>query len=244
MAKKISKPRAHKSLSEELRQRKHHPAHRIPEQSVVEEVVDELMKMTSLAQSRKKPPSPPKPQFDPHLLAEVATCLWYLKTKFFKRDWENEDNGDDDPRVRRALGRLYRTIDILKKAGLEIDDRTGKRYYSGTESLIKPMFQPTAGLTYEKVAEMAVPIVHLNGQLIQRGEAFIAVPDSQTGSAANDSSGQEQKLNDSDKGSDSASSRTDVMTPENQPDSPSLHTHSAENNNESNDKTKRSRRKG
>ncbi len=110
-------------------------------------------------------------------LAEVATCLWYLKTKHFKRDWGNEDTSDDDPRVRRTLGRLNKGVDSLKRYGVEIEDPTGKRYPSGGEAMMRPLdFVPTMGLTYEMVTEATKPLVYRNGQLIQRAEVFVAVP--------------------------------------------------------------------
>jgi len=110
-------------------------------------------------------------------LAEVATCLWYIKTKHFKREWHNEDTTDDDPRTRRTLGRLNKGADSLKKCGLEVADPTGKRYPTGCEAMMRPLdFFPTEGLTYEKVTEVVRPLVYLNGQLIQRAEVFVAVP--------------------------------------------------------------------
>jgi hypothetical protein len=116
-------------------------------------------------------------QSSARLLAEVATCLWYLKTKFFRRDWASEDVTDDDPRTRRAIGRLNKCLDAIKANGIEIDDPTNTRYPSGGENMMRPIeFQPTAGLTYERVTETIAPIVYRNGQLIQRGEVFVAVP--------------------------------------------------------------------
>lgn len=110
-------------------------------------------------------------------LAEVATCLWYIKTKHFKREWANDDPADDDPRVRRALGRLSKGIDALRKIGVEVEDPTGKRYATGSEASMRPLdFTPTEGLTYERVTEAVVPIVLWSGHAIQRAEVFVAVP--------------------------------------------------------------------
>jgi len=110
-------------------------------------------------------------------LAEVATCLWCLKTKHFKREWLNEDTTDDDPRTRRTLGRLNKGADALKKCGLEVADPTGKRYPTGGEAMMRPLdFVPTQGLTYEKVTEAVMPLVYWHGRLIQRAEVFVAVP--------------------------------------------------------------------
>ncbi len=125
--------------------------------------------------------APPDSRASNQFVAELATCLWYLKTKHFKRAWDDDgtgDNGGDDgPRVRRAIGRLNRGIDILKDNGIEIDDPTNKRYPQGGEGMMRPLqFQPTAGLTFEQVTETVIPIVYRDDQLIQRGEVFVAVP--------------------------------------------------------------------
>jgi hypothetical protein len=110
-------------------------------------------------------------------LAAVATCLWYLKTKFFKRAWDLGDMQDDDPRVRRALSRLNKGIDTLSEAGVSLEDPTNRRYPPGSESLMRPIqTQPTPGLTFERVSETVTPIVYRNDRLIQRGEVFVAVP--------------------------------------------------------------------
>jgi len=111
------------------------------------------------------------------MVAEMANCLWYVKTKHFRRDWESKDTGDEDPRVRRALGRLNRGIDSLKEGGFEVHDPTNERYPQGGENMMRPIqFQPTAGLTFDKVTETVTPIIYHNDRLIQRGEVFVAVP--------------------------------------------------------------------
>lgn len=110
-------------------------------------------------------------------LAEMATCLWYIKTKHFKREWQNEDTADEDPRTRRTLGRLNKGADALKKCGLEVADPTGERYPTGGEAMMRPLdFVPTQGLTYEKVTEVVMPLVYWHGRLIQRAEVFVSVP--------------------------------------------------------------------
>lgn len=111
------------------------------------------------------------------LVAELATCLWYLKTKYFKREWEDDTNDDEEPRVRRALGRLDKGIDALKENGIEVQDPTNKRYPQGGEGMMRPIqFQPTAGLSFEMVTETVVPIIYFAERLIQRGEVFVGVP--------------------------------------------------------------------
>jgi len=125
-------------------------------------------------------------------VAEMATCLWYLKTKFFKREWNNDDISHDEPSARRALGRINRGIDALKAANIDVQDPVDKRYPPGSESLMKPSdFLPKEGLTYAKVESTVVPIIFFGDQLIQQGEVFVAVPKS--GSAPPNIEEQENK---------------------------------------------------
>ncbi len=123
-------------------------------------------------------------------LAEVATCFWYLKTKHFKKEWQNEDTADDDPRTRRTLGRLNKGVDAIKKCGIEVVDPTGKRYPSGGEAMMRPLdFVPTDGITFETVTEAVLPMVYWNGHLVQRAEVFVAVPRQGSPNIAQESSG-------------------------------------------------------
>lgn len=120
---------------------------------------------------------PPEDQVSDRVIAEVATCLWYLKTKYFKQPWGSEDGGGDDPRARRALGRLTRGVDVLKASGVEIDDPTEKRYPEGGENMMRPIqFAPTAGLTFAVVSETVTPLIYRDERLIQRAEVFVATP--------------------------------------------------------------------
>lgn len=111
------------------------------------------------------------------VIAELATCLWYLKTKHFKRPWKDFETSDEDPRARRALGRIGRTIEKLREVGIEVHDPTDERYPPGGEGMMSPIqFTPTAGLTVDRVTETVIPIVYRDDRLIQRGEVFVAVP--------------------------------------------------------------------
>jgi hypothetical protein len=144
----------------------------------------------------QKQPTAKKPKGGDLLLlrtiAETATCLWYLKTKFFKREWHNDDNSHEEPSARRALGRINRGIDALKAANIDVQDPVDKRYPPGSESLMKPSdFLPKEGLTYAKVESTVVPIIFFGDQLIQQGEVFVAVPKS--GSAPPNIEEQENK---------------------------------------------------
>ena len=119
------------------------------------------------------------------LMAELATSLWYLKTKYFKRAWDDAETGDGDPRIRRALSRLNRSTDALKENGIEVHDPTNKRYPAGGEGMMRPIqLLPTAGLTFDVVSETVTPIIYRNQRLIQRGEVFVAVPKEEAAAAA------------------------------------------------------------
>lgn len=111
------------------------------------------------------------------VVAELSTCLWYLKTRYFKRAWDDAETNDDEPRTRRALGRLQKTIQVLSKHGIEVLDPTDKRYPPGGEGMMRPIeFLPTPGLTFEVVNETIAPIIFRGDRLIRRGEVFVAVP--------------------------------------------------------------------
>jgi hypothetical protein len=111
------------------------------------------------------------------LLVELATGLWYLKTKFFKRQWDQFDSSDDDPRVRRALSRIDKSIEALRNFGIEVHDVTGMRYPPGGEAMMRPVdFLPSDDVAFDIVVETVTPIVFQDDVMLQRGEVFVAVP--------------------------------------------------------------------
>ena len=111
------------------------------------------------------------------VVTELANCLWYLKTRYFRRQWRDEETADPDARTRHALGRLDRAIRALDKAGIRLVDPTGTRYPAGGEAMMTPLqFEPTAEVSADTVSETARPLVFKGNSLIQRGEVFVAVP--------------------------------------------------------------------
>jgi hypothetical protein len=111
------------------------------------------------------------------VVSELANCLWYLKTKYFRRQWRDEETADPDARTRHALSRLDRAIRALDKAGIRLVDPTGTRYPAGGEAMMTPLqFEPTAGVSTDTVSETARPMVFRGNSLIQRGEVFVSVP--------------------------------------------------------------------
>lgn len=115
--------------------------------------------------------------FHEDVVTELANCLWYLKTKHFKKQWLDDENADSDSRARHALRRLDRAIRALGTAGITLVDPTGTRYPPGGEAMMTPLqFEPTAGLSTDTVSETARPMVFSGNRLIQRGEVFVSVP--------------------------------------------------------------------
>ncbi|MEZ4601228.1 MAG: hypothetical protein R2940_15670 [Syntrophotaleaceae bacterium] len=165
------------TFSEDLRQALHFSEFRIELPVIIPE------QCGPVAKTVQDPVSPSSAQGSPEILpdrlvAEIGTCLWYLKTRFFKQKWDSDDTSDDDPRVRRALGRLMKGIDALRHGNVEIQDPTGKRYPQGGEHMMKPIqLQPTPGLTFERVSETVLPIIYRDNRLIQRGEVFVSTPE-------------------------------------------------------------------
>lgn len=115
--------------------------------------------------------------FPEEAVIELANCVWYLKTRYFRRQWQDEDGADPDARTRHALGRLDRAIRALDKAGITLVDPTGTRYPPGSEAMMTPLqFEPTAGVSTDTVSQTARPMVFRGKSLIQRGEVFVSVP--------------------------------------------------------------------
>lgn len=111
------------------------------------------------------------------MLGEVATLIWHLKTRHFGQEWTDPDPDSDDPRDRRAVARIQRTIDALERGGVTIEDPTGWRYPDGGEGWMKPVqITPQPGVTESIVTDTVKPIVYHHDRLIQRGEVFVASP--------------------------------------------------------------------
>ena len=115
---------------------------------------------------------------------ELANCLWYLKTKFFRKAWES-DSGNEDARARRALSRLQKGIESLQTLGVEVHDPVSQRYTAGSEATIVPIqFQPTPGVKHETITETVVPLVKRQGNVVQRAQVFVAVQEDSTSNLA------------------------------------------------------------
>ncbi len=184
-SKSKTRRRVEPRLIDSFRQRFYPPEFRItlPATSVGgDDWLEKLLEAPVAAEPSPRPRAPQPSLIDPadfcHLVAELSTSLWYLKTKHFRQVWGGEQTLDDDPRQRLALRQLDKAIGRLQKSGVEIQDPTNQRYPQGGENMMKPIqFIPTPGITRETVTETVVPIVYYRGQLIQRGEVFVAIPE-------------------------------------------------------------------
>jgi len=117
------------------------------------------------------PPPAAAAQPDLRSLAAVATGLWRLQRKMRAPDGDRPTE-----EMRRAYRHLESTWDALAEAGVKIQDHTGMTYDSGL-MLKVAAFQPTAGITREKVSETIKPSVYYQGRSIQTGEVIVATPE-------------------------------------------------------------------
>lgn len=112
------------------------------------------------------------------VLAELATALWYLKTKFVRLAWSAPASEADDPRERRALRQVDRAAAGLADIGVEVDDPIGRRYPPGAEALMQALdYQPRADLEQDTVVQTVAPLVYRHGRIIRRAEVYVGIPE-------------------------------------------------------------------
>ncbi len=120
-------------------------------------------------------------------MSELAVCLWYLKSKFFRKPWADMENNETDARSRKAMSRINSGIRSLENMGFKVYDPEKTKFPIGGEGMMRPIdFQPVAGLTYDMVLQTVSPVIFYEGVTIRRGEVFVGVPlvDRSTGSAS------------------------------------------------------------
>jgi hypothetical protein len=106
-------------------------------------------------------------------LADVGTGLWRLRQKMVQP-------GTDRPleEMRRAFRHLESVWDALTQAGMEIRDHTGEPVPEGGVYALKTVaFQPTPGISREKVIETIKPSIYYKDQMIQMGEVIVGTPE-------------------------------------------------------------------
>jgi hypothetical protein len=126
-----------------------------------------------IAAPPEQPPAPPAEAEPPRFLAEVCTGLWRLRQKMLQP-------GTDRPfeEMRRAYRHFESTWDSLEQAGVRIIDHTDGPFHSGL-SLKVIAYQPTLGLSRERVIETIKPSIYFKDTSIQMGEVIVGVPETQ-----------------------------------------------------------------
>jgi hypothetical protein len=114
-------------------------------------------------------------------LADVATGVWRLRKRMCQP-------GSDRPReeLRREFSHLQSVWDALKQNGFLIQEHTDKKFDTG-QSLKVVAFQPTPGLTYEKVIDTIKPSIYYQDRRIQMGEIIVGTPENSASRGSSDS---------------------------------------------------------
>ncbi len=107
----------------------------------------------------------------PAVLAQLATGLWRLRQKMV-------EPGTDRPQeeMRKAFRHFQSIWDLLTESGVQIQDHTNTPFDAGL-SLKVLTYQPTPGLTRERVIETVKPSVYHDGRAIQMGEVIVGTPE-------------------------------------------------------------------
>jgi hypothetical protein len=155
-------------LRAEFRQRRHHPAFRVPPNDGL--LFDQIER---LLVDVREPVAEPAPEIDEKSLADAATNLWRAQRRL-TRDGERPTARD------RQTGRYLVTCrDALNDAGLVIQDHDGDSFHVG-RSIEVLVYQEDPALTNEVVVETVRPTIYLHDRRIQMGQVIVAGPD-QTG---------------------------------------------------------------
>jgi hypothetical protein len=108
------------------------------------------------------------------LIAELATGVWRLRRRLQATGVDRPDQPRDE--LRRAGRDVEAMWDALTQAGVQVLDPTGSPYDPG-QSLTVLAFQPTPGLSQERVIETVKPTVYLRARWAQMGEVIVGTPE-------------------------------------------------------------------
>lgn len=134
-----------------------------------------LSEFEKLIEALRTPPPPPEPAEDREklkFLADVGTGLWRLRQKMLQP-------GTDRPmeEMRRAYRHFESVWDALTQAGVQIRDHTGELVPEGGIYALKTIaYQPTPGISREKVIETVRPTIYFLDEMIQMGEVIVGTP--------------------------------------------------------------------
>lgn len=160
-----------------LRQLQYPAEFRIAPPTWPPELASRLEELAERPVAGSQPDAADEPE-DYRFLAQVATGLWRLRRKMV-------EPGTERPlaEMRRAYRHLQATWDSLAEAGLEILDHTDTPFDSGM-SLKVLAFQPTPGLSRERVIETIKPTVYFADRHLQMGEVIVGTPEEAGGPPA------------------------------------------------------------
>lgn len=105
------------------------------------------------------------------LLADLGTGLWRLRQKML-----NPETAQPLDEMRKAYRHLESVWDALKQAGVEIHDYSGRPFDQGL-SLKVIAYQPTPGLTRQRIVETIKPSIYLRDDMLQIGEVIVGTPE-------------------------------------------------------------------
>ncbi len=105
------------------------------------------------------------------MMADVGTGLWRLRQKMLKP-------GSTQPleEMRKPYRHLESVWDALGQAGVEIHDYTDRPFDQGL-SLKVIAYQPTPGLSRQRIIETIKPSIYLRGDMLQIGEVIVGTPE-------------------------------------------------------------------
>lgn len=105
------------------------------------------------------------------LFADVTTGIWRTRLKMLQ-------TGTDQPyeEMRKAYRPLAATFDLLCQAGIEIKDWTGAPFTSGMIEKVVT-FESSPSVLRDTVLETIKPTILYKGQLLQKGEIIVGVPE-------------------------------------------------------------------
>jgi hypothetical protein len=138
---------------------------------------DWLETLRKLAELPPAPPPGPEDTERVRFLADLSTGIWRLRQKMVEPGTERPKE-----QFRREYRHLESVWDVLRQAGMEIQDHTGKPFDSG-QALKVLAFQPTPGVRRERVQETVKPTIYYKGRHIQMGEVIVESPEKKDGAS-------------------------------------------------------------
>lgn len=106
------------------------------------------------------------------MLADVGTSLWRLRVRLLQ-----PNAGMPSEEMKRTLRHLDAAWDALHEGGLQVIDHTGEEIPEAGHYALKMIsFQPTEGISKEKVIETLKPTIRFREQVIQIGEVIVGMP--------------------------------------------------------------------